>query len=143
MSPETYLRRKDVARANRDFYQALEQLDIERMRALWLDDPTVKCVHPGGELIVGAERIMESWRLIFENTKNLRFEVMDLQLEVVGDMAWANHVELLHVQRTSGGPEQVVLLSESAATNLFVRRDEGWKMVLHHASPIARRFFDG
>lgn len=128
----------DAARANRAFYRALEGLDLERMRALWLDDPTAKCVHPGGEVIVGTDRIMASWRAIFTSSNRLRFELLEPQLEVVGEMAWASNTEILHVELERG-----VVLSESAVTNLFVRRDEGWKMVLHHASPIARRFYDG
>lgn len=137
MSPELRDLRKRAARANRAFYEALEQFDLARMRTIWLDDPGIKCVHPGGELIVGQDRVMESWRLIFGNSQGVRFEVVDLQLEVLGDMAWTNNIERFHID-----VEQGVVISEAAATNLFVRRDESWKMVLHHASPIARRFFD-
>lgn len=138
MSPDAYIRRKHAARANRAFYTALERFDLSAMKDLWLDDPTVKCVHPGGELIVGQERVMESWRRIFEGTASVRCELVDLDLEVVGDFAWANNVERLHIGLESG-----VMISESAATNLYVRREDEWKMILHHASPIARRFFEG
>lgn len=137
MSPETYLQRKHAARANRAFYRALETLDLDAMRGLWLDDPTVKCVHPGGELIVGTERVLESWRRIFEHTRDLRLELLDVELEVVGECAWANHVERIHF-----GVESGIVVSEAAATNVFVRREEQWKLVLHHSSPIARRFFE-
>ena len=71
MSPEAYLQRKSAARANRAFYDALERLDLDALRVCWLDDPSVKCVHPGGELIVGPERVLESWRRIFENAARL------------------------------------------------------------------------
>ena len=137
MSPETYQLRKGAARTNRAFYSALERLDLPAMRELWLDDPSVKCVHPGGELIVGTDRVMESWRLIFENSRTVRFELIDLELEVVGDMALANHIERLHI-----GLESATVIHEAAATNVYVRREEGWRMILHHASPIARRFFE-
>ena len=137
VSPEAYTHRKHAARANRAFYKALERFDLDAMRDVWADEPTIKCVHPGGELIVGTARVMESWRLIFENSHSLRFELLDLDLEVVGDLAWANNVERFHIGLESG-----IVITESAATNLYVRREEEWKMILHHASPIARRFFD-
>ncbi|MBK7877612.1 MAG: nuclear transport factor 2 family protein [Planctomycetes bacterium] len=137
MSPEAYLHRKNAARANRAFYDALERCDLDALRTVWLDDPSVKCIHPGGELIIGPERVLESWRVVFENSKPWRFEILDLDLEVTGELAWASHVERLHVTVESG-----ILIAESAATNLYVRREEEWKMVLHHASPIARRFFE-
>jgi ketosteroid isomerase-like protein len=137
VSPESYALHKDAARANRSFYAAVQHLDLDAMRIVWLDDPTIKCVHPGGELIIGSERVMESFRLIFEHSKSLRFEILDSELNVSGELAWANHVERMHIELESG-----IAVTEAAATNLFVRRDEEWKMVLHHSSPIARRFFD-
>lgn len=137
VSPETYQLRKGAARTNRAFYHALENLDLLAMRELWLDDPTVKCVHPGGELIVGSDRVMESWRLIFERSCSVRFELLDLELEVVGDLALANNIERLHIGLESG-----TVISEAAATNVYVRREAEWRMILHHASPIARRFFE-
>lgn len=136
MSPESYLLRKNAARANRAFYQALQCFDLDAMRDVWLDDPTAKCVHPGGELIVGTPRILESWRTIFGNSSGLRLEMLDLDIEVAGEFAWANNVERMHIAIESG-----TMISEAAATNLFVRREEEWKMVLHHSSPISRRFY--
>lgn len=136
MSPESYLVRKSAARANHAFYEALQSFDIEAMREVWLDDPTAKCVHPGGELIVGTSRILESWRKIFGHSAGLRLEMLDLDIEVAGGFAWANAVERMHIALDTG-----TVISEAAATNLFVRREEEWKMVLHHSSPISRRFF--
>jgi hypothetical protein len=52
-------------------------------------------------------------------------------------MALANNVERLHIGLESG-----TVISEAAATNVYVRREEEWRMILHHASPIARRFFE-
>jgi ketosteroid isomerase-like protein len=136
MGDPDYLPRKELARANRAFYQSFERLDLEAMRALWLDDPMVRCIHPGGEVLVGRERVIASWGAIFANTERIRFDIEDLAIELAGDMGWVTSVERIKT-KTDEGP----LTSEAAVTNLFVRRDGEWRMVLHHASPIARRFF--
>ena len=42
---------------------------------MWLPADFIKCIHPGWELLTGWERIMESWRLIFENTVSIHFDL--------------------------------------------------------------------
>ena len=43
--------------AEAQFYEALQQGDIERLMALWADDDEIFCVHPGGPRMVGAAAI--------------------------------------------------------------------------------------
>lgn len=138
MVEPTYLSAKSAAAANRAFYRAFEARDVEAMAALWLDDPSVKCIHPGSGVIAGLEPVLESWRCIFENTDAIEFEIKDPAIEVVGELAWVTAVEC--VRSTSHGE---TFTAEAAATNLFVLRDDVWRLVLHHASPIARRFKRG
>ena len=135
MEDAHYSAAKQAARANREFYRAFERLDIEAMRAVWLDDDSIQCVHPASERLVGRERVLGSWAAIFTATDAIRFELEDLTIESVGDFAWASAIERIR-PGSSGEP-----LSEAVATNLFVRRAGVWKLQLHHASPIARRFF--
>lgn len=136
MGDPDYVPRKELARANRAFYQSFERLDLAAMRELWLDDPMVRCIHPGGEVLVGRERVIASWGAIFANTEKIRFDIEDLAIELVGDMGWVTSVERIKTNTDEG-----LMTSEAAVTNLFVRRGSDWRMVLHHASPIARRFF--
>lgn len=140
MPDPDYQPRKDLARANRAFYHSFEKLDLPAMKALWLDEPpeslAVRCVHPGGEILVGRERVMAAWSAIFSSTKRIRFDIEDLSLDLLGETGWVTNIERIHTETDEGE-----MTSEAAATNLFVRRDGGWRMVLHHASPIARRFF--
>ncbi len=135
MEDARYNDAKDAARANREFYRAFERLDYEAMRAVWLDDDSIQCVHPASERLVGRERVHGSWAAIFKATQAIRFELEDLTIEIVGDFAWASAIERI---RPNAEAEPI---SEAVATNLFVRRSDGWKLLLHHASPIARRFF--
>jgi ketosteroid isomerase-like protein len=137
MADESYSAAKAVARANQAFYKAFESLDLHAMRAVWLDADHVKCIHPGGEMLTGPERVHASWEAIFVNTKSIRFELLDLAIEVVGDLGCVTNVE-----RISSADNAQDVKAEMAATNLFVRHAGQWKMILHHASPIARRFFN-
>jgi ketosteroid isomerase-like protein len=126
---------KEAARANREFYRAFERLDLDAMRAVWLDDDSIQCVHPASERLVGRERVLGSWAAIFAATDEIHFELADLALEIAGDFAWASAIERIRPGKADGP------ITEAVATNLFVRRGDAWKLVLHHASPIARRFF--
>ena len=136
MHDPDYVARKDLARANRRFYQVFERLDLEGMRALWLDAPTIRCVHPGGEALVGPARVHASWSAIFHSTDAIRFDVTDLTIEVAGEMGIVGCIE--HI-RGADAPQDDD--SVAAATNVFVRRGGEWRMAVHHASPVARRFF--
>jgi len=133
VSDPSYEARKEVARAQRAFYDAIEALDYERMAALWLDDERVQCIHPGWELLVGRVKVLESWRAIFENTGSIAFELSDLSIEVIGELAHASCIERI----CSRAGEQEVE-GTAVATNLFLRSADGWKMLVHHASPILR-----
>jgi formyltetrahydrofolate deformylase len=48
-----------------EFYEALQQGDIERLMAVWADDDEIVCVHPGGGRVIGAAAIRASFEAIF------------------------------------------------------------------------------
>jgi ketosteroid isomerase-like protein len=111
------------------FYEAFEQTDVDAMMAVWSNEEDVVCIHPQGAPIAGYEAVRESWREIFNSNQKLRFRItphhtyMGLMLSI--------HVVLEHA-RLEGGEEapQPIL-----ATNVYMRSDKGWRMILHHASP--------
>ena len=47
------------------FYEALQQGDIERLMAAWSDDEEVVCVHPGGPRLVGPAVIRAAFESMF------------------------------------------------------------------------------
>lgn len=131
MSDPFYAERKAAARANLAFYRAFEALDFRAMDGVWLDDDCVKCVHPGWELLVGRDKVMASWEAIFRNTTRIRFDVSDVAVEIIGECAWVTAVEVIDMEAGGGA-----MRSRAVATNLFLRRDAEYRMVLHHASPV-------
>ena len=137
MSQSDYAATKALARANRAFYEAFEAADAAAMRALWVDDASATCIHPGGELLVGAERVQSSWEAIFRGGQRVRFALEDIELHLRGEVGWVHLYERLSEEGVDPSDSPAL-----AATNLFVLREGVWRMQLHHASPVARRFFD-
>ena len=121
----------DVIALNEDFYRALEALDTERMEKVWHRAEWVTCVHPGGPMLTGWGVIRDSWEQIFKGTQNIRFELSDIGVRIENRTAWVTCTEnILHLS-TSG-----VSNVAAAATNIFLRTEDGWRLVLHHASAI-------
>lgn len=120
-----------VREANRRFYQALENLNLEDMEAVWLPSPACRCVHPGWPMLEGWDNIREAWRRIFENTNVLEVAIDQVSVQVQGTVAWLNCVA-----QVSSASEQRVDSALVCTSNLFVLHEGEWRLVLHHASPL-------
>ncbi|MEK7876215.1 MAG: nuclear transport factor 2 family protein [Pseudomonadota bacterium] len=111
------------------FYEAFEKADLDAMMAVWADDDDIVCVHPGGIRLSGMAQVRESWRQIFAGTQTLRFRLRNQQS--LNGMTLAVH----------SAYEQVSVAGEAqarapvVATNIYMRTENGWRMVVHHASP--------
>jgi len=112
------------------FYDALARADLEGMMAVWAEDEEIVCVHPGGARLVGYMAVRESWRRVFERGSRLEVDIL-LQTRVQGPFTSIH--SLIEQVRTSGerGPRAPL-----AATNVYVRGALGWRLLVHHASPV-------
>lgn len=113
---------------NDAFYAAHEARDLTAMRAVWEHSDRVVCIHPGWPIIRGWDGVEASWNRIFHGPGRNQFIVTNDVVTVAGDQAW---VTLDENVVAPGGTGTI------AATNLYVRADGGWRMVLHHGSPVA------
>lgn len=113
------------------FYEALQQADIERLMAVWADDDEIVCVHPGGGRVIGQNAIRASFEAIFANGG---IPVRPEQVHRVVAMGTALHhlVERIEVVSPEGVQTAWVLTS-----NVYVKTAQGWRMAAHHASPAA------
>jgi len=122
-----------VLAANQRFYQALEEMDLDEMEAVWLHEDWVACVHPGWELLEGWEEIRSAWQRIFANTKRMKVAVTNVTVRVEGHSAWVNCIEQVTSSYETGFSTAWV-----QATNIYVERNGDWRLVHHHASAIPR-----
>jgi ketosteroid isomerase-like protein len=125
----------DVVRsANDAFYRALETLDLPAMEKLWVHEAWVRCVHPGWDVVVGWDKVKESFEEIFESTRWIRVTPTRVAIQAFGDIAMVACSE--NITATSDGD---VGVATAQATNIFLRTSEGWRMINHHASPAPVR----
>jgi len=115
--------------AEEAFYAAFERSDLTAMAQVWADDEAVVCVHPGGDRLRGRDEVLESWRRIFASGSPLAFEISAATL--IQDAWLAIHCvsEII-----SHGP-RLEHRARVVVTNVYRLTDEGWRMIVHHASP--------
>ena len=127
--------RHAVEEVNAAFYAAFESGDLDAMRGLWLEDPETLCVHPGALPVRGTSAISRSWALIMANTPYIQFFLTDVEVSVLADVASVTCTENVltadeTMERDTFGGARAV------ATNVFVRTDRGWRLWIHHSSPV-------
>jgi uncharacterized protein (TIGR02246 family) len=114
------------------FYEAFERGDLAAMMSVWAEDDDVVCIHPQGPRLVGFEAVRESWVQIFSGgTSRLRMRTVDPRKLSGQGVAVHAVVEILSVPGQQGPTQSV------CATNVYELTDHGWRMVLHHASPVS------
>jgi ketosteroid isomerase-like protein len=111
------------------FYEAFAKCDLDGMMAVWGDDDDVYCVHPNGARISGVAQVRESWRQAFASGQTLRFQLREQQY--LHGMMLSVHSVYEHI--TVAGETRS--RSPMIATNIYLRTEHGWRMVVHHASP--------
>ena len=92
------------------FYEALQQGDLEQLMACWADEDDIVCVHPGGPRLVGAAAIRQAFETLGAAVHNV-LERVDQHSAEGTRRAWV------------------------VATNVYLKTTQGWRLVLHHASP--------
>ena len=111
------------------FYEALQKGDIEKLMACWADEDEVVCVHPGGPRVVGTLAIRAAFDAMFSNGS---IRAVPQQVRKVESLTSVVHNVLERIEvLTEGGPAHAYVL----ATNVYHRTAQGWRMVVHHASP--------
>jgi ketosteroid isomerase-like protein len=111
------------------FYKAMERADLAAMLAVWAEDEDIVCVHPGGNRLVGIDAVRESWRQIFAPGPHMRFQLLDVRVHG-GRML---SVHNLYERITLAGQTRSHLV---LATNVYVLTPSGWRMLMHHSSPL-------
>lgn len=113
------------------FYEAFERANLPSMMAVWAETDDIVCVHPQGPRLVGFEAVRESWMQIFAGGAGLRVRAAEERRfdgQTVAVRAVIEHVS---------GPGENAPVSLVCATNVYELTPAGWRMVVHHASPVS------
>ena len=127
-----------VEAVNAALYAAFESADVDAMANVWDDvEPgAVVCVHPGWPMLRGRSSVLRSWAAVMAGTDYIQFLLTDVQVSVDADSAVVTCTENVLTSSDIGENAPVV------ATNVFRRRSDGWRLQVHHASPVLGRLVD-
>ena len=120
----------EVLAANQAFYDAHEGRDPAAMSDVWEHSDRTVCIHPGWPILRTWSSIEQSWRQIFSGPGRNQFILTNEAVAIDGDVAWVTLEENLVDTGATG---------TVAATNMFTRAGGGWKLVVHHGSPVMMR----
>lgn len=115
--------------AEHAFYEALRTGDTDTLMDVWSEDEEIVCIHPSGPRQVGPAAIRTSWRQILANG-GMHVSVSHLQVAHNPLCAVHNVLEQVQVETHPEARYAFVL-----ATNVYLKQADGWRLVLHHASP--------
>jgi ketosteroid isomerase-like protein len=111
------------------FYGAFEAADTEAMMQVWAVLPDILCVHPLGGVLVGPQAIRASWDELFADAYRRSFLI-----EVAAAHHTA-HAASRTVYESILIPASGQRFSPMLATNVYRYMGDGWRMIVHHASP--------
>jgi ketosteroid isomerase-like protein len=133
--PERDLTLRELLAVNTAFYEAYESADLDTMKDLWVDDPDSVCVHPGAPPVRGTGPIARSWALVMAHTPYIQFFLTDVEVSLRADVASVTCTENVLTGDDRTGPDAFGG-GKAVATNVFVRTPDGWRLWIHHASPV-------
>jgi ketosteroid isomerase-like protein len=112
------------------FYESLRSGDVDKLMACWADEDDIACIHPGGARLLGSAAIRTAFDAMFANGGAI--PVTAEHVRRVDSLASAVHhvLERVDVMTPQGGAQAYVL-----ATNVYHKTAQGWRLVVHHASP--------
>lgn len=111
---------ESVLFANAAFYAALADGDVALMNQLWSRTASVSCIHPGWPLLIGQDDVRDSWARILAEPPEIECRAPRVLFH--GTTALVLCIE-------------VVAGAYLAASNLFIREEDGWRLVHHQAGP--------
>jgi ketosteroid isomerase-like protein len=126
MNEPYYATSRDAERA---FYDAFQRADLDEMMKVWADEDTIICIHPMGARLDGREAVARSWEQLFAGSAPMRFELTEVSCTLNGDLAV--HCVTENIDHGAQLGQRSLVL----ATNIYQSTGQGWRILVHHASP--------
>lgn len=114
------------------FYSAFEMADISLMYALFADN-NVSCIHPNAMPIIGRGAVLSSWEKILSSLAEPAFYPEVLHRSVEGNEVGNTAIHLV-AERIAADHELGTETSLVIATNIYIKQENGWRMMMHHSS---------
>jgi ketosteroid isomerase-like protein len=125
----------EVLAVHADFYAAFERADFDAMATVWADDDGVVCVHPAAPPIRGRAAVMRSWMALMADEPYIQFFLTDVEATVTDGLATVTCRENV-LSAGADTPLGVFAGGTAVATNVFRQTSNGWRLWVHHASPV-------
>jgi len=131
----------DILKANEQFYEAIENADMDLMREVWVDGTegdAATCVHPGQSAVHGVSQVLRSWAVVCARINYLQFFITDVRVCQIGQVAIVSCVE--NVLSELPGQRSASLGfggSHYEAINVFRRMpDDTWHLITHSSATV-------
>ncbi|CAI0441694.1 unnamed protein product [Linum tenue] len=118
-----YAATRAIVNLNAEFFSIIRERSLQDMSLFWLNADYVKCIHASGKLFSGYNAVIQSWQLAFNWEQGVDFQVRDVRVRVLTDMAWVTMNTYVEMET---GPFNV--------TNVFEFHNGRWYLVHHHSS---------
>ncbi len=123
---------KTSEEAESAFYSAFEMGDVDLMHALMADD-NVSCIHPNSMPIIGRIDVLKSWDKILVSLDEPAFYPEVLHQSIEGNEVGNTAIHVV-AERIAADHQLDTETSLVIATNIYIRQENGWRMMMHHSS---------
>lgn len=123
--------RESLLEVNKNYYKAFENFDLDTMSQIWSNTDDVICIHPGWDILVGWEKVRESWKKIFMEETLLKFTIRNPNTIIWNDIGIVSCIEEIFISSRDTISQTFI-----ATTNLFKNTSDGIKLFYHHSSPV-------
>lgn len=109
------------------FYDAIDERDGERLRAVWEDSADIACLLPMQPMLHGAD-VHEAFKPLVSGEVKLDIQVRHLRWLEAGDLA----IHFVEERVTlPGAPSQPAVYG----VNIYRKGSSGWHLLIHQNSP--------
>ena len=125
--PQTYTTPQE---AEDEFYDALEEGDLERLLSVWADTDDVCCLLPMYPMIQGRKGIEDVFSHLFAHGQGVELSVAHLNWIETDDIA-IHQVEET-IQKVPPGTQPP---PPFYGTNIYRKDSHGWRLIVHQNAP--------
>jgi ketosteroid isomerase-like protein len=122
----------ELAPLHTQLWKSFAQRDLWQIGQLWAqNDAGISAIFPAASTpAIGWDNVADSFRRSFSHNRDIKTDTRIIRAYRSGDLAWlVATVRFEAVQTQTGQP---VIIPRMLVTEIFTRRDGGWKLVHYH-----------